>query len=88
MAACRTLLSRGVLTLGLHYQHVCRSVLIIPSREKKRWMKAYTLLMDRKRKLEGAPPVTARSVCAPVPAPARARAQTHTHARARPVEAH
>ncbi|XP_046719658.1 39S ribosomal protein L44, mitochondrial [Silurus meridionalis] len=61
MAACGTLLSRGVLTLGLHYQRVCRSVLVTQSREKKRWMKAYTLLMERKRKLEGPPPPTPRS---------------------------
>ncbi|XP_058268819.1 39S ribosomal protein L44, mitochondrial [Hemibagrus wyckioides] len=61
MAACRTLLSRGVLTLGIHYQHVCRSVLVTQSREKKRWMKAYTLLMERKRRLEGPPPPTPRS---------------------------
>ncbi|XP_017347125.1 39S ribosomal protein L44, mitochondrial [Ictalurus punctatus] len=61
MAACRTLVSRGVLTLGLHYRHVCRSVLVTQSREKKRWMKAYTLLMERKRRLEGLPPPTPRS---------------------------
>ncbi|XP_060799246.1 39S ribosomal protein L44, mitochondrial [Neoarius graeffei] len=61
MAACRTLLSRGVLTLGLHHQHVCRSVVVTQSREKKRWMKAYTLLMERKRRLEGPPPPTPRS---------------------------
>ncbi|MCJ8739762.1 hypothetical protein PDJAM_G00050850 [Pangasius djambal] len=61
MAACRTLVSRGVLTLGLHYQHVCRSVLLSQSRGKKRWMKAYTLLMERKRRLDGAPPPTPRS---------------------------
>ncbi|TSX85961.1 39S ribosomal protein L44, mitochondrial [Bagarius yarrelli] len=61
MAACRTLVSRGVLTLGLHYQHVCRSVLVIQTREKKRWMKAYTLLMERKRRLEGPPPPIPRS---------------------------
>ncbi|KAM9468662.1 large ribosomal subunit protein mL44 [Clarias gariepinus] len=62
MAACRALVSRvGVLTLGLHYQHVCRSVLVTQCREKKRWMKAYTLLMERKRRLEGPPPPTPRS---------------------------
>ncbi|XP_060744680.1 39S ribosomal protein L44, mitochondrial [Tachysurus vachellii] len=61
MAACRTLLSRGVLTLGLHYQRVCRSVLVTQSREKKRWMKSYTLLMERKRRLQGPPTPSPRS---------------------------
>ncbi|CAB1348773.1 unnamed protein product [Coregonus sp. 'balchen'] len=41
------IVSRGVLTLGIHYQHFCRNVLLTQTREKKRWMKAYTLLMER-----------------------------------------
>ncbi|XP_030633499.1 large ribosomal subunit protein mL44 [Chanos chanos] len=52
---------RGVLTLGIHYQHVCRTVLLTQTREKKRWMKAYTLLMARLRKVEGPPPPKPRS---------------------------
>ncbi|XP_055053033.2 large ribosomal subunit protein mL44 [Misgurnus anguillicaudatus] len=59
MAACGALMSRGVLTL--HYQHVCRGVMLTQIREKKRWMKAYTLIMERKRKMEGPPPPKARS---------------------------
>ncbi|XP_062408102.1 39S ribosomal protein L44, mitochondrial [Sardina pilchardus] len=53
--------SRGVLTLGLHYQHVCRSVLVTQTRQKKRWMKAYTRIMEAKLKLEGPPPPKPRS---------------------------
>ncbi|XP_028818240.1 large ribosomal subunit protein mL44 [Denticeps clupeoides] len=55
------LLSRSVLSLGVHCQHVCRSVVFTQTREKKRWMKAYTLLMARKLKLEGPPPPKPRS---------------------------
>lgn len=55
------LVSRGVAALGIHLQHVCRNVLLTQTREKKRWMKSYTLLMERKRKLEGPPPPKPRS---------------------------
>ncbi|KAJ8397284.1 hypothetical protein AAFF_G00441180 [Aldrovandia affinis] len=45
--------------------HCCttyqKNVLLTQTREKKRWMKAYTLLMERKRKLEGPPPPKPRS---------------------------
>lgn len=51
-----TIASRGLLTLGIHCQRVCRSVSLIQVREKKRWMKAYTHLMAKKLKLEGPPP--------------------------------
>lgn len=60
MAACRVLMSRGV--LALHYHNVCRGVMLTQIREKKRWMKAYTLIMERKRKIEGPPPPKPRSV--------------------------
>uniref|UniRef100_A0A3P9IKH1 Large ribosomal subunit protein mL44 n=1 Tax=Oryzias latipes TaxID=8090 RepID=A0A3P9IKH1_ORYLA len=50
------LLNRGVLTLGIHSQRLCRSVPLLQVREKKRWMKAYTFLMAKKLKLEGPPP--------------------------------
>ncbi|XP_051963513.1 39S ribosomal protein L44, mitochondrial [Xyrauchen texanus] len=59
MAACWALMNRSVLTL--RYHHVCRGVLLTQIREKKRWMKAYTLIMERKRKMEGTPPPTPRS---------------------------
>ncbi|KAI7801125.1 39S ribosomal protein L44, mitochondrial [Triplophysa rosa] len=59
MAACRALMSRGV--LALRYHHVCRGVLLTQIREKKRWVKAYTLIMERKRKIEGPPPPKPRS---------------------------
>lgn len=59
MAACRALVSRAV--LPLHY-HVSKGVMLTQVREKKRWMKAYTLIMERKRKLEGPPPPKPRSV--------------------------
>ncbi|XP_016397265.1 39S ribosomal protein L44, mitochondrial-like [Sinocyclocheilus rhinocerous] len=59
MAACRALVSRAV--LPLHYLHVCRGVMLTHIREKKRWMKAYTLIMERKRKMEGPPPPKPRS---------------------------
>ncbi|KAL0972945.1 hypothetical protein UPYG_G00196800 [Umbra pygmaea] len=55
------ILNRGILTFGIHYQHVCRNVLLTQTREKKRWMKAYTLLMERKLKIEGPPPPKPRS---------------------------
>ncbi|CAJ1065704.1 S ribosomal protein L44%2C mitochondrial [Xyrichtys novacula] len=55
------LLNRGVLALGIHGQRVCRNVLLTQVREKKRWMKAYKLLMAKKLKLEGPPPPTPRS---------------------------
>ncbi|KAK9962451.1 hypothetical protein ABG768_007816 [Culter alburnus] len=58
MAACRALVSRAV--LPLHY-HVSRGVMLTQVREKKRWMKAYTLIMERKRKLEGPAPPKPRS---------------------------
>ncbi|XP_076831976.1 large ribosomal subunit protein mL44 [Brachyhypopomus gauderio] len=61
MAACTGLVSRGVLALGVHYQHACTSVLFTQTREKKRWMKAYTLLMERIRKIEGPPKPKPRS---------------------------
>ncbi|XP_026106885.1 39S ribosomal protein L44, mitochondrial-like [Carassius auratus] len=59
MAACRALVSRAV--LPLHYHHVCRGVMLTHIREKKRWMKAYSLIMERKRKMEGPPPPKPRS---------------------------
>ncbi|XP_051966091.1 39S ribosomal protein L44, mitochondrial-like isoform X2 [Xyrauchen texanus] len=59
MAACRALMSRSVLTL--RYHHVCKGVLLTHIREKKRWVKAYTLIMERKRKMEGPPPPKPRS---------------------------
>ncbi|XP_062328733.1 39S ribosomal protein L44, mitochondrial [Osmerus eperlanus] len=49
------LINRGVLTFGIHYRNVCRNILFTQTREKKRWMKAYTLLMERKLKLDGPP---------------------------------
>ncbi|KAJ8256891.1 hypothetical protein COCON_G00190430 [Conger conger] len=55
------LVSRGVTALGIHLQHVCRNVLLTQTREKKRWMKSYTLLMENIRKLEGPPPPKPRS---------------------------
>ncbi|XP_010896989.1 39S ribosomal protein L44, mitochondrial [Esox lucius] len=55
------ILNRSVLTLGIHYQHVSRNVLLTQTREKKRWMKAYTLIMQRKLKIEGPPPPKPRS---------------------------
>ncbi|KAK6296818.1 39S ribosomal protein L44, mitochondrial-like [Coregonus clupeaformis] len=55
------IVNRGVLIFGIHYQHVCRNVLLTQTREKKRWMKAYTLLMERKLKIEGPPPPKPRS---------------------------
>ncbi|XP_059389540.1 large ribosomal subunit protein mL44-like [Carassius carassius] len=60
MAACRALVSRAV--LPVHYHHVCRGVMLTHIREKKRWMKAYSLIMERKRKMEGPPPPKPRSV--------------------------
>lgn len=54
--------TRGVLMLGFHYQHVCRSVLVTQTRQKKRWMKAYTRIMQAKLKLEGPPPPKRRLV--------------------------
>ncbi|XP_037321658.2 39S ribosomal protein L44, mitochondrial [Pungitius pungitius] len=55
------ILNRGVLTLGIHCQRVCRNVSLSQVREKKRWMKAYTYLMAKKLKLEGPPPPNPRS---------------------------
>ncbi|XP_022048279.1 39S ribosomal protein L44, mitochondrial [Acanthochromis polyacanthus] len=55
------ILNRGVLTLGIHCQRVCRNVSLSQVREKKRWMKAYTYLMAKKLKLEGPPPPKPRS---------------------------
>ncbi|XP_030600523.1 large ribosomal subunit protein mL44 [Archocentrus centrarchus] len=55
------LLNRGVLTLGIHCQRVCRNISLSQVREKKRWMKAYTYLMAKKLKLEGPPPPKPRS---------------------------
>ncbi|XP_029923721.1 large ribosomal subunit protein mL44 [Myripristis murdjan] len=59
--ASRCLVNRGALTLGLHYQRMCGNVSFTQIREKKRWMKAYTLLMARKLKIEGPPPPKPRS---------------------------
>ncbi|XP_029302988.1 large ribosomal subunit protein mL44 [Cottoperca gobio] len=56
------LLNRGVLTLGIHCQRVCRNVSLTQVREKKRWMKSYTHLMARKLKFEGPPPPKPRSL--------------------------
>ncbi|XP_072110621.1 large ribosomal subunit protein mL44 isoform X1 [Mobula birostris] len=39
-----------------------QTILYTPIREKKRWMKSYVLLMERKRKLEGPPPPKPRCV--------------------------
>ncbi|MBN3320480.1 RM44 protein, partial [Atractosteus spatula] len=47
--------------LGVHFHNVCRSVLFMQTRDKKRWMKSYMFLMERKRKLEGPPPPAPRS---------------------------
>ncbi|XP_068441866.1 large ribosomal subunit protein mL44 [Clinocottus analis] len=55
------ILNRGVLTLGIHCQRVCRNVSLSQVREKKRWMKSYTYLMAKKLKLEGPPPPMPRS---------------------------
>ncbi|XP_037631363.1 39S ribosomal protein L44, mitochondrial [Sebastes umbrosus] len=56
------LLSRGaMITLGIHCQRVGRNVSLSQVREKKRWMKAYTHLMAKKLKLEGAPAPKPRS---------------------------
>ncbi|XP_034556466.1 39S ribosomal protein L44, mitochondrial [Notolabrus celidotus] len=55
------ILNRGVLTLGIHSQRVCRNIALTQVREKKRWMKAYTYLMAKKLKLEGPPAPTPRS---------------------------
>ncbi|KAJ8368148.1 hypothetical protein SKAU_G00081760 [Synaphobranchus kaupii] len=55
------LVGRGVTALGIHLQHVGRNVLLTQTREKKRWMKAYTSLMERKMKLDGPPPPKPRS---------------------------
>uniref|UniRef100_A0A3Q3W5R2 Large ribosomal subunit protein mL44 n=1 Tax=Mola mola TaxID=94237 RepID=A0A3Q3W5R2_MOLML len=55
------ILNRGALIIGLHYQRVCRNILLSQVREKKRWMKAYTYLMAKKLKLEGPPPPKLRS---------------------------
>ncbi|XP_034404202.1 39S ribosomal protein L44, mitochondrial [Cyclopterus lumpus] len=55
------ILNRGVLTLGIHCQRVCRNVSLSQVREKKRWMKAYTYLMAKKLKFEGPPPPKPRS---------------------------
>ncbi|XP_078420279.1 large ribosomal subunit protein mL44 [Cetorhinus maximus] len=38
-----------------------RTILFTQTREKKRWMKSYMLLMERKKKLEGPPPPQPRS---------------------------
>ncbi|XP_028650473.1 39S ribosomal protein L44, mitochondrial [Erpetoichthys calabaricus] len=38
-----------------------RSAILTQTREKKRWMKSYMMLMERKRKLEGPPPPMPRS---------------------------
>ncbi|XP_036973673.1 39S ribosomal protein L44, mitochondrial [Acanthopagrus latus] len=55
------ILNRGALTLGIHCQRVCRNVSVTQVREKKRWMRAYTYLMEKKLKLEGPPPPKPRS---------------------------
>ncbi|XP_039615713.1 39S ribosomal protein L44, mitochondrial [Polypterus senegalus] len=38
-----------------------RSTILTQTREKKRWMKSYMMLMERKKKLEGLPPPKPRS---------------------------
>lgn len=50
------LLNRGALTLRNNLQRVCKNVVYLQIREKKRWMRAYTHLMARKLKIEGPPP--------------------------------
>ncbi|KAM4567187.1 large ribosomal subunit protein mL44 [Odontesthes bonariensis] len=50
------IINRGVLTFGIHCQRVCRSVLHVQVREKKRWMKTYMYLMAKKLRIEGPPP--------------------------------
>ncbi|XP_076001801.1 large ribosomal subunit protein mL44 [Genypterus blacodes] len=55
------IVNRTMLTLGVHCQRVCRNVSLTQVREKHRWMKAYTLIMARKLKLEGPPPPKPRS---------------------------
>ncbi|XP_036393220.1 39S ribosomal protein L44, mitochondrial [Megalops cyprinoides] len=59
--AASYLVSRAVNSLGIHFQHVCRNVLITQTREKKRWMRAYVRLMQKKLKIEGPPPPKPRS---------------------------
>ncbi|KAL4648504.1 39S ribosomal protein L44, mitochondrial [Arapaima gigas] len=54
-------LQRGANALGITAQRLCRSVLFTQSREKKRWMRAYISLMERKKRIEGPPPPTPRS---------------------------
>ncbi|XP_008306633.1 large ribosomal subunit protein mL44 [Cynoglossus semilaevis] len=55
------LLNRGALTLRNNLQRVCKNVVYLQIREKKRWMRAYTHLMARKLKIEGPPPPQPRS---------------------------
>ncbi|XP_071772481.2 large ribosomal subunit protein mL44 [Centroberyx gerrardi] len=55
------IVNRGALTLGIHYQRVCTNISFTQIREKKRWMRAYTHIMERKLKLEGPPPPKPRS---------------------------
>ncbi|XP_068601658.1 large ribosomal subunit protein mL44 [Brachionichthys hirsutus] len=55
------MLSRGAASLGVHCQRLCRNISLSQVRGKKRWLRAYTAIMARKLKLEGAPPPTPRS---------------------------
>ncbi|XP_068174355.1 large ribosomal subunit protein mL44 [Antennarius striatus] len=55
------ILSRGAASLGVHCQRLCRNVSVSQVRGKKRWMRAYMAVMERKLKLEGPPPPTPRS---------------------------
>jgi len=50
------LVNRGVLALGIHCRNVSKNILFTQTREKKRWMKAYTHIMAAKLKIEGPPP--------------------------------
>ncbi|XP_018587624.2 large ribosomal subunit protein mL44 [Scleropages formosus] len=55
------LLQRGAKAFGITVQRLCRSVVFTQNREKKRWMRAYWLLMERKKRIEGPPPPKPRS---------------------------
>ncbi|XP_048838371.1 39S ribosomal protein L44, mitochondrial [Brienomyrus brachyistius] len=55
------LVSRGANALGIHLQRFSRNILYTQIRKKPRWMRAYTLLMERKKKLDGPPPPRPRS---------------------------
>ncbi|XP_041664113.1 39S ribosomal protein L44, mitochondrial [Cheilinus undulatus] len=55
------IVNRVSLSLGIHCQRVCRTVSLTQVRQKKRWMRAFTYLMERKLKMEGPPPPKPRS---------------------------